>query len=90
MTDHTNLVKRLRRIEGQIGGIINMIEDGRYCIDILGQTKAARSALKGVESEILETHMQSCVTAALSSGNTTDAKAKVDELMDLFKRGDRS
>ena len=87
MTDHTTHNKQLaslKRIEGQIRGIINMINDGKYCVDILNQVKAAKSALVTVESKILERHIESCVKTSLKNKNAIDAK--VDELLKLINK----
>ena len=79
---HRNQLARMNRIAGQIGGIIRMIEDERYCVDILIQLRAARAALKRVEGNILSEHMQHCVVQAL--GESAEARAKIEELMQLF------
>ena len=79
---HKDQLSRMNRIAGQIGGICKMIEDERYCMDILIQMKAVRAALKKVESNILRKHMQQCVTQAL--GESAEAQKKVAELMKAF------
>ena len=84
--DHSSEVKRLHRIIGQLEGIKRMIEEQRYCNDILMQTKAASSALKALESSILGRHMNHCVTAAFESKNKLESQKKIDELMDLFTK----
>jgi len=84
---HAELGK-LNRIGGQVEGIKRMIEEGRYCPDILTQLRAARAAIKRVEADILETHLQSCVAAALTHGGQDEANDKIEELKDLFKRFD--
>lgn len=81
-TSHGEELGRLKRIEGQVRGIIRMIEDERYCMDILIQLRAVRAALKKVEGNILNRHMQHCVTETL--GNSTEAAKKVAELMTYF------
>lgn len=80
---HKDQLTRLRRIAGQIGGISKMIEEERYCIDILIQLRAARAALKKVEGNILHKHMQSCVAQAM--GDSAAAQEKVTELLKLFE-----
>ena len=81
---HQSQIARLRRAEGQIRGIVRLINDGEYCIDILNQLKAAQKALASVEANILETHLESCVTSAIK--NSDDADAKISELTKLLKR----
>ena len=81
---HQSQIARLRRAEGQIRGIVRLINDGEYCIDILNQLKAAQKALASVEANILETHLESCVTSAIK--NSDDADAKISDLTRLLKR----
>ena len=76
-----NYAKRLRRIEGQVRGIAKMIDDDKYCIDILVQIQAARSALRAVELQILQKHMNHCVRDAFSSGSQKAAEEKMAELL---------
>ena len=80
---HQSQIARLRRAEGQIRGVVRLINDGEYCIDILNQLKAAQKALASVEANILETHLESCVTSAIK--NSDDADAKISELTKLLK-----
>ena len=75
---------RLRRIEGQIGGIRKMIEDDRYCIDILTQTSAVVSALRGVEDLVMQNHLNTCVVDAIKSDDETEKQQKLDEVMDVI------
>jgi DNA-binding FrmR family transcriptional regulator len=82
-------LKRLKRIEGQVRGIARMVEDDRYCIDILTQIAAARAALRRAEDEILRDHVGHCVEGAIASGNKRDQRAKIAELMDVFARAER-
>ena len=84
--DHSTEVKRLNRIMGQLDGIKRMIEEQRYCTDILVQTKAVSAALKSLESSILARHMNHCVSAAFESKNKIETQKKIDELMDLFTK----
>jgi DNA-binding FrmR family transcriptional regulator len=79
-------LKRLNRIEGQVRGLARMVEDDRYCIDIITQIAAVRAALRRVEADVLEAHMGHCVEHAIASGNAAEQRAKVDELMQLLKR----
>jgi CsoR family transcriptional regulator, copper-sensing transcriptional repressor len=80
------LLARLNRIEGQVRGITRMIEEGRYCIDVLTQINAARAALAKVESEMLKTHLSHCVESAIVSGDADDQRAKARELIELLER----
>jgi len=75
---------RLKKVEGQIRGIQKMIEDRRYCIDVVMQLAAAESALHGVSEIILKNHLQTCVLAAFRSDNKADCQEKVDELMRVY------
>jgi DNA-binding FrmR family transcriptional regulator len=85
-TEHTNHLPRIKRIEGQIRGISKMVEEQRYCVDILTQIKAVRSALKSLESKILEEHLNHCVHKAISAGNSKESKKMVEELVTLVKK----
>jgi DNA-binding FrmR family transcriptional regulator len=80
------LVTRLARIEGQVRGIARMVEEDRYCIDILTQMQAIKAALKRVEEEILKEHAAHCVAHAIQSGNAKDQTKKFAELVELFSR----
>ena len=80
------LMTRIARIEGQVRGIARMVEEDRYCIDILNQVQAIKAALKRVEEEILKGHAAHCVAHAIKSGNATDQTAKFNELVELFSR----
>jgi DNA-binding FrmR family transcriptional regulator len=81
--------KRLNRIEGQVRGLAKMVDEDRYCIDIITQIAAVRAALGRVEEEILHDHVSHCVEGAIASGNKTDQRRKVGELMDVFSRARR-
>ena len=76
----------LNRVEGQIKGIKHMIEDRRYCVDIINQLKAAKAALHKVEQDILSRHMQHCLTDAVTSKHNGDVAMKIDELMTLLSK----
>lgn len=82
-------LKRLSRIEGQVRGLTRMIEDDRYCIDVVTQVAAIRAALSRVEEEILRDHMGHCIKHAMTSGSAREQNAKIDELMDVFARSKR-
>ena len=79
-------LKRLRRIEGQVRGLIRMVEEDRYCIDVVTQISAARAALRKVEEEVLHDHVAHCVENAISSGNKAEQRRKVAELMEVLGR----
>ena len=86
---HKKLKNRVSRIEGQVKGISSMIESNKYCVDILTQTKAIRSALKGLELEILENHLNTCVKEAILSGDKTKSDEKIEEIMLLLKKNSK-
>jgi len=81
--------KRLNRIEGQVRGLGRMVEDDRYCIDIVTQIAAVRSALRRLEEEILRDHVGHCVEHAVASGNKADQRRKIEELMAVVSRAER-
>ena len=81
--------KRLGRIEGQVRGLSKMVEEDRYCIDIVTQISAVRAALRRVEEEVLRDHVAHCVEHAIASGNKTDQRQKIAELMEVIGRSDR-
>ncbi len=85
-----DLLKRLRRIEGQVRGIERMLEEERYCIDILTQISAATTALDSVALKILGEHVESCVAGALASGDKDAAEAKSRELLAAVERFTRT
>lgn len=80
------LLTRLARIEGQVRGVSRMVEEERYCIDVLNQIQAVKAALTRVETEVLKGHAGHCVAHAIKSGNARDQKQKFDELVELFSR----
>ncbi len=82
-------LKRLNRIEGQVRGLARMVEDDRYCIDIVTQIGAVRAALRRVEEEILREHVAHCVAHAIVSGDRSDHRRKVAELMNVMARAGR-
>ena len=86
MNEVTPTIKRLRRIEGQVRGGIRMLEEGRYCIDVLHQMQAVKAALARAESEILKEHAATCVESAIESGDDKVQRVKVSELIELFDR----
>jgi DNA-binding FrmR family transcriptional regulator len=79
----------LRRIEGQVRGLQRMVEEGRYCPDILSQIVAVQASLQGVAEVLLQEHLRHCVTDAIRSGEPTRAEAIYRELGDLFRKHGR-
>ena len=86
MNDTKAVLNRLTRVEGQVRGIAQMIENERYCIDVLHQLQAVRSALSKVEDLVLKNHASHCVAEAIGSGNADEQRAKFGELVDLFAK----
>jgi DNA-binding FrmR family transcriptional regulator len=84
--DKEALVNRLHRIEGQVRGIERMIEDDRYCIDVLTQISAVKTALDAVGQRLLDDHVRHCVAGALASGDEAAATAKTEELLEAVQR----
>jgi CsoR family transcriptional regulator, copper-sensing transcriptional repressor len=80
------LVKRLHRIEGQVRGIERMLEENRYCIDVLTQIAAVNTALESLAFRILDDHVNHCVAGALASGDPAEAETKSRELLDAVHR----
>lgn len=85
MADHQATIRRLKRIEGQVRGVIRMVEEDRYCIDILQQISAIRAALTKAESEILNAHAAHCVEQAITSGDAQTQRKTFRELVKLFE-----
>lgn len=83
------IVNRLSRIEGQVRGIARMVEDDRYCVDVLTQLRAVRAALHRLETEVLRDHLDHCVMGAMTGDDPEDRKAKAAELIDLLARAGR-
>ncbi len=81
--------KRLNRIEGQVRGLARMVEEDRYCIDVITQIAAVRAALARVEQEVLRDHVAHCVEHAIKSGNAAEQRRKVAELMEVLARSQR-
>ena len=81
--------RRLSRIEGQVRGLARMVEEDRYCVDVMTQIAAVRSALKAVEEELLRDHVAHCVENAIASGDADDQRRKVSELIEVLGRAGR-
>lgn len=84
-----SVAKRLGRIEGQVRGLSKMVEEDRYCIDIVTQISAVRAALRRVEEEVLKDHVAHCVEHAIASGDKADQREKIAELMAVIGRAER-
>ncbi len=83
------LLNRLRRIEGQVRGVARMIEEDRYCIDVLTQLQAVRVALSRVETEMLKDHLDHCIESAIVRADLAEQRKKASELIELLERGTR-
>ncbi len=82
-------LKRLNKIEGQVRGISRMVEERRYCIDVITQIAAVRAALRRVEEAVLKDHVSHCVQHAIASGDPDEQRKKVAELMEVIERSNR-
>ena len=80
------LLNRLSRIEGQVRGVARMVEEDRYCIDVLTQLQAVRAALSRVETEMLKDHLSHCIEAAITGGDVAEQRQKASELIELLER----
>jgi CsoR family transcriptional regulator, copper-sensing transcriptional repressor len=87
--DRQKLLHRLNRIEGQVRGITRMLEEDRYCIDVLTQLRAVRAALTRVETELLQSHLSHCIENAIISGDAKEQRKKANELIELLGRASR-
>lgn len=83
------LLNRLRRVEGQVRGVARMVEEDRYCLDILTQIDALRAALAKVQSELLKDHLGHCIEGAILSGDAAAQREKAKELIELLDRANR-
>lgn len=79
-------LQRLKRVEGQIRGIAKMVEEDRYCVEILNQTAAVRSALRGVERLLIDNHANHCIEDAIRSGDVAEQRQKFRELLGIIER----
>jgi DNA-binding FrmR family transcriptional regulator len=85
-TTKKSVITRLKRIGGQVGGLQRMVEDDRYCVDLLTQINAVRAALHKVEEQVLHDHVSHCVAGAFSSGDVVEQRHKVEELIATIAR----
>ena len=83
---HDNQLVRLKKVEGQVRGIQTMIQERRYCMDLLSQIRAVTGAMRKIESGILESHLQHCVNDAISSKSKKEAEVKIKEIIRLFEK----
>lgn len=83
---HVSQLPRLKRIQGQVAGLLRMVDEQRYCGDILTQLRAVQAALRAVEQEILKTHIEHCVAGAIKGSDARARQAKLDELHGILKR----
>lgn len=87
--DKPKLLNRLKRVEGQVRGVARMVEEDRYCVDVLTQLQAIRAALSRVESEMLKAHLGHCIESAIVSGDQAEQRKKAGELIELLERAAR-
>ena len=80
------VLKNLNRVEGQVRGIAKMVEEDRYCIDVVTQIEAARAALARIESDLLRQHLGHCVHRAMNSKNASEQEKVIEELVSVFRR----
>jgi len=85
----SKLLNRLNRIEGQVRGVARMVDEDRYCIDVLTQLQAVRAALARVETEMLKDHLGHCIEAAITGGDAAGQREKASELIQLLERSAR-
>ncbi len=88
-SNKSKLLNRLSRIEGQVRGVARMVEEDRYCIDVLTQLQAVRAALARVETEMLKDHLGHCIEGAIVGGDRDEQRRKAAELIQLLERGAR-
>jgi len=84
--NHDNQLVRLKKVEGQVRGIQTMIQERRYCMDLLSQIRAVTGAMRKIESGILESHLQHCDNDAISSKSKKEAEVKIKEIIRLFEK----
>ena len=85
-TPKRKILDRLNRVDGQVRGIARMVEEDRYCIDVLTQLQAVRAAIASIEKEMLKAHLSHCVEGAIVSGNAGEQRQKARELIELLAR----
>ena len=85
----SKLTSRLNRIEGQVRGVARMVDEGRYCIEVLTQLHAVRAALARVETEMLRDHLSHCIESAIVAGDADEQRKKASELIELLQRSQK-
>lgn len=92
MNDQTRLdaIHRLKSIAGHVNGIVRMLEEDRYCIDVIKQVQAIQNALDKVSDEILDSHLKSCVLSVMQDGDKTDRERVMNEIAEVFRHSGRS
>ena len=85
-TTRKAVASRLKRIEGQVGGLLRMVEEDRYCVDLLTQINAVRAALHKVEEQVLRDHVSHCVAGAFATGDRVEQQHKIEELVETIGR----
>lgn len=83
--DHSAQLSKLNRVEGQVAGVKKMIEERRYCTDIILQVRATRKALASIEATLLETHLRQCVSIAIEGGSKQEKEKKISEIISIFQ-----
>ena len=87
--ENVNTLKRLKTVEGHLRGVIRMVEEDEYCIDVIRQIQAVEAALNKVSAQILEGHQNSCVTAAIKGNNQRERERVLKELTEVFEMSTR-
>ena len=85
-SDHSSELGKLKKLKGQIEGVEKMINEQRYCADVIGQVRAVRSGLLSVEASMLETHLKNCVSEAIRQGKQSEVDTKIDEIVQIFRQ----
>ncbi|MFP4643925.1 MAG: metal-sensitive transcriptional regulator [Spirochaetales bacterium] len=83
-TTRGKAIDRLKRIEGQVRGVVRMVEEDRYCMDILAQTRSIMAAMRKVEDQVMENHLNTCVREAMESGDEKERTEKISEIMTVL------
>jgi DNA-binding FrmR family transcriptional regulator len=86
VADHEKVLRQLKTVRGQLDGLIKMVEDDRYCIDISNQIMASQAILRNVNREVLHAHLKSCAKEAFLSGDAEEAQRKLDEIVDVVDK----
>lgn len=89
MKDSDNVLRRLKTVEGHLGGVIRMVEQDVYCIDVIRQIQAVEAALNKVSTQILENHLNSCVTTAIQGQNPKERERVLKEITEVFSMSSR-